>query len=255
MATPSIMNAGQRTGAYAPGSIAAMPRRHAGGVRRRDESPEAFRYRMDMNAMEHGQPPRGMPPTGMAQIPGGQSRQDRIIAARMEINPDGTSAFDTKRNQFNAANAGKLVMDEAGNIQPAAPAAAPAPGNPPPPVNPATPPAAVPPRPSAKPPAPTQVATNVAAGILGGPAAATMSKVAGAAAAMPPRKPATFEGKSMEQFKTGRTIERPTTSANPAARRSAGGEFVIPGKAMNPNARWQKPRAVVPSRTPQLALG
>jgi len=99
------------------------------------------------------------------------------------------------------------------------------------------------------------MATNVAAGIVGGPAAATMSQVAGAAAAMPPRKPATFEGKSMEQFKTGRNIERPTTSANPAARRSAGGEFVIPGKAMNPNARWQKPRAVVPSRTPQLALG
>ena len=232
-----------------------MPRRHAGGVRRRDESPEAFRYRMDMNALTHGQMPAGIMPPGMAQIPGG-NRTDRIIAARMEINPDGTTAFDTKRNQFNAANAGKLVMDEAGNIQPAAAAAAPPAGNPTPPATPTTPPAAVPPRPGTKPPAPAQMAANVTAGIVGGPAAATMSQVAGAAAAMPPRKPATFEGKPMAQFKAQRPAPaaRPT-SANPAARRSAGGEFVIPGKAMNPNARWQKPRAVVPSRTPQLALG
>lgn len=81
----------------------------------------------------------------------------------------------------------------------------------------------------------------MAAGAAGGPVAAGMSQVAGAAAAMPPRKPATFEGKTMEQFKAQRPTPavRPGTSANPAARRSAGGEFVIPGQAMNPNARWQ----------------
>jgi hypothetical protein len=55
-----------------------------------------------------------------------------------------------------------------------------------------------------------------------------MAQVAGKALAMPPRKPATFEGMSMEQFKTGRTIDRPTTSANPTARRSPGGGFVMP---------------------------
>lgn len=249
MATPSIMNAGQRTGAYAPGSIAAMPRRHAGGVRRRDEDPGQFRDRMDMSALTHGQMPAGITPPGMAQIPGG-NRTDRIIAARVD------GSFDTKRNQFNAANAGKLVMDQAGNIGPGS-GTAPASVNPvnsPPPVNPVTPPAAVPPSPGNKPPTPAQMAANMAAGAAGGPVAAGMSQVGGAAAAMRPRKPATFESKTMEQFKAQRPTPatRPATSANPAARRTASGEFVIPGNAMDPNARWNKP-ATPSAVTPPMA--
>jgi hypothetical protein len=196
--------------------------------------------------------PAGIMPPGMAQIPGG-NRTDRIIAARMD------DSFDAKRDAFNNhpdnIAAGKY-LNEAGMPAPR-PQAAPTAVNPVNPTPPPTPPAAVPPSPGTKPPAPAQIAANVTAGIVGGPAAATMSQVAGAAAAMPPRKPATFEGKPMTQFKAQRPAPaaRPTTSANPAARRTSGGEFVIPGKAMNPNARWQKPRAVVPSRTPQLALG
>jgi hypothetical protein len=101
--------------------------KHVGGVRRRDETPQQFRDRMDTKALQTGQMPRGVP-MPMAQPPGGQTRQDRIIAARM----DGT--FDQKVADYNAGHAaagtGKQ-LDAAGN-----PVAA---------VNPVTPPNVTPP--------------------------------------------------------------------------------------------------------------
>lgn len=231
MASQSAANATQQTGNYAPGSLAAAPRRHAGGVRRRDESPEAFRGRMDTQAYLHGQTPQGMPPMGLTP-PTQQTRQDRIIAARM----DGT--FNTKRDTFNQANAGKLAMDEAGNINPITAAPAPAaPSSPPaasPPVNP------VPPVNTVTPPTPKLPAGGST------PMMKPVGKIDG--------RPASLV---LEGMKTGSPSPSLPVSPSPGLRppvtRTAGGELVQPGTPMNPNARWQKPGApVTPSVTPSV---
>lgn len=97
MASPSSQNRG-----YAPGSLAARPTKFAGGMRRRDESPEAFRWRMDA----------GRAPNAPAQ-PGAvaPTRRDNILTARA----DGT--FNAKRDAYNqAGQATGHSMDEAGNI-------------------------------------------------------------------------------------------------------------------------------------------
>ncbi len=232
MASPSAANATQQTGNYAPGSLAASPRRHAGGVRRRDESPEAFRNRMDTQAYLHGQAPQGMPPMAVAPS-GGQTRQDRIIAARM----DGT--FDTKRNQFNTANAGKLAMDEAGNINPITAAPAPAaPSSPPaasPPVNP------VPPVNQVTPPTPKLPAGGSS------PLRKPVGRINGQPASL------VLEGmKSGSPSPSLPASPSSSTGLRPPVTRTASGELVQPGTPMNPNARWSKP-AIPSAVTPPMA--
>lgn len=104
MAFLAAANATQRVGNYAPGSLAARPRRFAGGVRRRDETPGQFTDRMDANYMASAMQSGNNAPT----------RAGNIAKARA----DGT--FDAKRDAFNAANKGSF-MDAAGNIGPKAP--------------------------------------------------------------------------------------------------------------------------------------
>lgn len=232
MASPSAANATQQTGNYAPGSLAASPRRHAGGVRRRDESPEAFRHRMDTQAYLHGQAPQGMPPMAVAP-PGAQTRQDRIIAARM----DGT--FGSKRTAFNQANAGKLAMDEAGNINPITAAPAPAaPSSPPaasPPVNP------VPPVNQVTPPTPKLPAGGSS------PLMKPVGRINGQPASL------VLEGmKSGSPSPSLPASPSSSTGLRPPITRTAGGELVQPGTPMNPNARWSKP-AIPSAVTPPMA--
>lgn len=119
-----------RVGNYAPGSLAAQPRRFAGGVRKQGESPEQFAQRMDAGY-------RASASQGGTNTP---TRADNIAKARA----DGT--FDAKRNAFNAANSGSF-MDAAGNIGPKAP---PLPGS-------ATPATASAPSPAPATPAPAPV--------------------------------------------------------------------------------------------------
>lgn len=117
MASLSPQAAKQRVGQYQPGSLAAQGASHAGGVRRRDEDPAQFRGRMDDLKAASGQPSQTYgsqnfrAPAGVT--PPMQTRQDRVIASRM----DGT--FDAKRNTFNAGNT-NVQMDESGNIAPRA---------------------------------------------------------------------------------------------------------------------------------------
>lgn len=212
---------------YAPGSIAARPTVLKGGVRRQDESREAFRERMDARYASN-QPLAAAPQ---------QTRQDRIIAARM----DGT--FNTKRDTFNQANAGKLAMDEAGNITPitaeaapAAPSSAPAaspPVNPVPPVNQVTPP--TPKLPAGGSP----------------PLMKPVGKIDGRPASL------VLEGmKSGSPSPSLPASPSPSPGLRPPVTRTAGGELVQPGTPMNPNARWQKPGApVTPSVTQPVTAG
>lgn len=232
MASQSAANATQQTGNYAPGSLAASPRRHAGGVRRRDESPEAFRNRMDTQAYLHGQAPQGMPPMAAGGVqPPMQTRQDRIIAARM----DGT--FGSKRDTFNQANAGKLAMDEAGNINPIT--AAPAPATPSPPTAPATA-NSVPPVNTVTPPTPKLPAGGST------PMMKPVGKIDG--------RPASLVLEGMKSAPTPQSPPAPqSTGLRPPITRTASGELVQPGTPMNPNARWQKPGApVTQSVTPPV---
>lgn len=105
MAAPSPLNSG---------SLATRPPVRKGGVRRRDESPDAFRARMD------GGYATNAPPTAVAP-----NRRDNILNARA----DGT--FNAKRDAYNlAGQATGHSMDEAGNIA-VNPARPPAPGAPP----------------------------------------------------------------------------------------------------------------------------
>lgn len=103
MAFTAAANATQRVGNYAPGSLAAQPRRFAGGVRKRGESPDQMANRMDAGYMASAMQGGTSAPT----------RADNIAKARA----DGT--FDAKRKAFNAANSGSF-MDAAGNIGPKA---------------------------------------------------------------------------------------------------------------------------------------
>jgi hypothetical protein len=109
---------------YAPGSLAGRGVRQIPSSKRRGTAASDAPMRQAVSDMQRG---LTMPP--MAQMP--QTRQDRIIAARM----DGT--FDSKRTTFNQANMGRQTMDEAGNITPVT-SAAPAPSAPAA-VNPVTP--------------------------------------------------------------------------------------------------------------------
>lgn len=129
MAFQAAANATQRVGNYALGSLAAQPRRFAGGVRKRGESPDQMANRMDAGYMAAATGNTSATPT----------RADNIAKARA----DGT--FDAKRNAFNAANQGSF-MDAAGNIGPKAemptpPAPSPAPPSAPAPNPTATAPA------------------------------------------------------------------------------------------------------------------
>jgi hypothetical protein len=123
MAFQAAANATQRVGNYAPGSLAAQPRRFAGGVRKRGESPDQMANRMDAGYMASAM--QG----GTSATP---TRADNIAKARA----DGT--FDAKRNAFNAANQGSF-MDAAGNIGPKAQMPAPPASAPPSPAPPSAP--------------------------------------------------------------------------------------------------------------------
>lgn len=113
MATPSARNSQQSVGQYAPGSIAARPATFAGGVRKRDESPDAFRGRMDAGYAQSAA--NGAAPMAAGPQP---TRRDNIVAARAD------GSFDQKRDTFNQAGAATgHSMDEAGNITAAPPAA------------------------------------------------------------------------------------------------------------------------------------
>lgn len=127
MAFTAAANATQRVGNYAPGSLAAQPRRFAGGVRKRGESPDQMANRMDAGYMASAMQGGTTAPT----------KADNIAKARA----DGT--FDAKRNAFNTANQGSF-MDAAGNIGPKAEMPAP--------------PASAPPSPPAPTPNPTATA-------------------------------------------------------------------------------------------------
>lgn len=133
MAFQAAANATQRVGNYAPGSLAAQPRRFAGGVRKRGESPDQMANRMDAGYMASAMQGGTSAPT----------RADNIAKARA----DGT--FDAKRKAFNAANQGSF-MDAAGNIGPKAEMPAPPASAPPSPAPPSAPPA---PNPTATAPA------------------------------------------------------------------------------------------------------
>lgn len=133
MAFTAAANATQRVGNYAPGSLAAQPRRFAGGVRKRGESPDQMANRMDAGYMASAMQGGTSAPT----------RADNIAKARA----DGT--FDAKRKAFNAANQGSF-MDAAGNIGPKAEMPAPPASAPPSPAPPSAPPA---PNPTATAPA------------------------------------------------------------------------------------------------------
>lgn len=212
MATLSPQNRG-----YSSGSLAAQPTRHAGGVRGRNEDPAQFRARMDGGAMAHGQMPRGVTPPPMAA----PTRQDNIIASRV----DGT--FNTKRNAFNAANAGKLTMDEAGNINPAAT-----------PATPAAPPTPSPtPTPTASPVPPVNQVTPPTPKLPAGgssPMMKPIGKIDG--------RPASLVLGEMKQ-QPGAAPSPAVAGVRPPVTRTAGGELVQPGNAMNPNARYGKPAA------------
>ena len=80
--------------------LAGRPTRFMGGVRRRDESPDAFRDRMDTGRAGNAAPQAA--PLG---------RRDNIIAARAD------GSFDGKVAAYNAAGAATgHSMDEAGNL-------------------------------------------------------------------------------------------------------------------------------------------
>lgn len=202
---------------YAPGSLAAQPVRQIPSSKRRGTAASDAPMRQAIH--DANRAPMGLTP------PTQQTRQDRIIAARM----DGT--FNTKRDTFNQANAGKLAMDEAGNINPVA--AAPAPAAPPP-VNPA------PPVNTVTPPTPKLPAGGST------PMMKPVGKIDG--------RPASLV---LEGMKSGSPSPRLPVSPSPGLRppvtRTASGELVQPGTPMNPNARWQKPGApVTPSVTPPV---
>lgn len=132
------------------------------------------------------------------------TRADNIAASRA----DGT--FDAKRNTFNAANSGSY-MNEQGIIGPRAPS---------PTGGVATPPAPAPaaPAPTSPPPPTAQIGK--------------------------PRKPATFDGKSMADFKaqyaSGKQVETPVTGMAPAFRA--------------PNGEWKSsPQRIAGSRATSAA--
>lgn len=206
---------------YAPGSLAAQPVRQIPSSKRRGTAASDAPMRQAIH--DANRAPMGLTP------PTQQTRQDRIIAARM----DGT--FNTKRDTFNQANAGKLAMDEAGNINPITAAPAPAaPSSPPaasPPVNP------VPPVNTVTPPTPKLPA--------GG--------------STPMMKPVRrINGQPASLVLEGMKTAQPPTPAKPIGlglrppiTRTAGGELVQPGTPMNPNARWSKP-AIPSAVTPPM---
>lgn len=208
---------------YAPGSLAAQPVRQIPSSKRRGTAASDAPMRQAIH--DANRAPMGLTP------PTQQTRQDRIIAARM----DGT--FNTKRDTFNQANAGKLAMDEAGNITPitAAPAAAaPSPPTAPAPVNP------VPPVNTVTPPTPKLPAGGSP------PMMKPVGKIDG--------RPASLV---LQGMKSGSPSPRLPVSPSPGLRppvtRTASGELVQPGTPMDPNARWQKPGApVTPSVTPPV---
>lgn len=208
---------------YDPNSLAAQPVRQIPSSKRRGTAASDAPMRQAIH--DANRAPMGLTP------PTQQTRQDRIIAARM----DGT--FNTKRDTFNQANAGKLAMDEAGNINPitAAPAAAaPSPPTAPAPVNP------VPPVNTVTPPTPKLPAGGST------PMMKPVGKIDG--------RPASLV---LEGMKSAPTPQNPPAPQSPGVRppvtRTAGGELVQPGTPMNPNARWQKPGApVTPSVTPPV---
>lgn len=104
MATSSQFNRGYAELAGSAGSLANRPTKFAGGVRRRDEPPEAFRDRMDAGRASNGvQPPPML------------SRRDNIIAARAD------DSFRAKVDAYNQAGAATgHSMDDAGNLIPPA---------------------------------------------------------------------------------------------------------------------------------------
>ena len=238
MATSSIMNSSQSVGRYPAGSIAATPRRHAGGVRRRDETPEQFRYRMDSGAVQHGQMPQGVTMPPMAQSPmGGQTRHERILQARM----DGT--FDAKVAAYNASHAAAGTgqqLDAAGN-----PVTLPKAVNPASPITPPTPTAVTPPAVASAPAAPAlnpaQFGATAAAAAGGGPIAAAVTSTASKAITPPPapRAPATFDGMTREQF-----FGRGMAKYGPTA-----GVAVYQDPKVQAVAAAQKPQAVTPTVT------
>lgn len=238
MATSSIMNSSQSVGRYPAGSIAATPRRHAGGVRRRDETPEQFRYRMDSGAIQHGQMPQGVTIPPMAQSPmGGQTRHERILQARM----DGT--FDAKVAAYNASHAAAGTgqqLDAAGN-----PVTLPKAVNPASPITPPTPTAVTPPAVASTPAAPAlnpaQFGATAAAAAGGGPIAAAVTSAASKAVTPPPapRAPATFYGMTREQF-----FGRGMAKYGPTA-----GVAVYQDPKVQAVAAAQKPQAVTPTVT------
>ena len=232
------MNSSQSVGRYPAGSIAATPRRHAGGVRRRDETPEQFRYRMDSGAVQHGQMPQGVTMPPMAQSPmGGQTRHERILQARM----DGT--FDAKVAAYNASHAAAGTgqqLDAAGN-----PVTLPKAVNPASPITPPTPTAVTPPAVASAPAAPAlnpaQFGATAAAAAGGGPIAAAVTSTASKAVTPPPapRAPATFDGMTREQF-----FGRGMAKYGPTA-----GVAVYQDPKVQAVAAAQKPQAVTPTVT------
>jgi len=247
MAFTAAANATQRVGNYAPGSLAAQPRRFAGGVRKRGESPDQMANRMDAGYMA-------------SATQGGTSattptRADNIAKARA----DGT--FDAKRNAFNAANSGSF-MDAAGNIGPKAEMPAPAS---PTPVNTVTPPtqttgmsprdmdakqaknAAVQKRATQdRNDARSRVASERKYGPITGADSAMFRELFRRKGMLDERDPETEKVLAEPPASPSpRLPVSPSPGLRPPVTRTAGGELVQPGTPMNPNARWQKPAGLM----------
>lgn len=248
MAFTAAANANQRVGNYAPGSLAAQPRRFAGGVRKRGESPDQMANRMDAGYMASAMQGGTTAPT----------KADNIAKARA----DGT--FDAKRNAFNAANSGSF-MDAAGNIGPKAEMPAPAS---PTPVNTVTPPTqttGMSPRDmDAKQAKNAAVQKRAAQDRNFSRTRVALEKIHGNST----RKG--FWADKRDEWRADGSLNKrdpeaekvlaeppaspsprlpaspsPSPGLRPPVTRTASGELVQPGTPMNPNARWQKPAGLM----------
>lgn len=247
MAFQAAANATQRVGNYAPGSLAAQPRRFAGGVRKRGESPDQMANRMDAGYMASAMQGGTSAPT----------RADNIAKARA----DGT--FDAKRNAFNAANSGSF-MDAAGNIGPKAEMPAPAS---PTPVNTVTPPtqttgmsprdmdakqaknAAVQKRAAQdRNYARSRVASEKKYGPITGADSAMFRERSRKSGVLDKADPETEKILAEPPASPSPSLPAspsPSPGLRPPVTRTASGELVQPGTPMNPNARWQKPAGLM----------
>lgn len=223
MATISPKNRAYAELPGSSGSLANRPTTFAGGVRRRDESPDAFRDRMDTGRAGNAAP-QAAP----------LSRRDNIIAARAD------GSFDGKVAAYNAAGAATgHSMDEAGNLIAPPPKAVPLTGT----------------RPAAG-TVPMKPAAPRGPGLINGqPAAQAIAAVKGPQTAMPmagAQKPVGGGGFKMPTVADARNVTSNVTSPvtpPPAALSLSGGMMPMASRiaqGMNTAMTSPNPSIVVP---------